>query len=86
MYDIKTHKKINLITTLSYSKNFNVEKYAEEYLTFMFNSSLILFLPVICLSILLQYMEIETQIDFWLLFVLLFLWIGLGYKKSQKLQ
>ncbi|MGL4338433.1 MAG: hypothetical protein ACRCST_16230 [Turicibacter sp.] len=72
LYVIKKYKKINLITTLSYVKNFDTEKYGDDYLTYLFHSSLILFLPVLSFSMFLPYLKIETPFDFWLLFGFLF--------------
>ena len=85
MYYLKKNNRIDLITTLSYSKNFDTEKNSQEYLTFMFNTSLMLFLPTTIFLGILQFLDVNGQFDFCLLLVSLFIWISLGYKKSEEL-
>ncbi len=85
MYYIKKNTRIDLQTSLSYSHNFNVKKNASKYLNYMFNCSLFLFLPIIALLVMLQYMGVNGRFDFCFLLISLFIWISLGYSKSIKL-
>lgn len=76
---------VNMVSTLSYYDNFDLNKNGKKYLEYAHRLSLIIFIPAISISVIFYFLNINYFIDLVLCIFLIIMWCVSIYNKSKKL-